>query len=148
MKMRIFLRSIFFYVAYTGIALVGFWFYLVVASAMGWIMPVWWGGEELLFPILITPFIAVSALLIALILFGSVNITSYASVFMVRIVSLAFAQGAIFSPCISFVGTLVQLFGIGSIVTPQISVIVGLIVSIVLNFIIVYVVGRNWCVKH
>jgi hypothetical protein len=34
-------------------SLVGLCVYLVVASAAGWISPVWWGGEELLFPVVL-----------------------------------------------------------------------------------------------
>lgn len=32
-------------------SLVGLSAYLVVASAAGWISPIWWGGEALLFPV-------------------------------------------------------------------------------------------------
>lgn len=147
-KMLSFLRGLFFYGAYTSVAIVGFWFYVIGESAMGWITPIWFGGEELIYPILGTPCIAVSALLVALMLFRGGNITSCAPVLMVRILSLAFVQGVIFSPGISFVGLLVQFLGIGSSVTPQISVVVGLIVSIGLNFEIVYVAGKNWCVNR
>jgi MFS family permease len=33
-------------------SLVGLSAYLLVASAAGWISPIWWGGEALLFPVL------------------------------------------------------------------------------------------------
>jgi len=127
-------------VAYVSVAIIGFWVYLICASAIGWIMPIWWGGEELFFPILITPFIAVNALLVAYVLFQYDNTVPYVIEHIVRLLSFSFVQGVIFYPGISFVALVLQIGGNGYSIAPQFSVIAGLIVNMIFNFVIIYVV--------
>ncbi len=50
-------------ILYILTAYFGLWLYLLLASALRWIEPIWWGGKALFLPIIGTIYVPVSALI-------------------------------------------------------------------------------------
>ncbi len=118
-------------------ALFGLLLYLITASSLGWIQPIWWGGEAFVFPVFfggISVFISAIFYYAITVLFNLVKL-KYKSIERM-IVTPAILLGFLFFPCFELFIFVKNVIPGWSHLNPLSSLFIGLIITSMLSITI------------
>ena len=112
-----------------GSAVIGLTVYLLVGSVAGWIHPIWWGGEELLVPLVLG---------IGLILLGAAPFYLFASLILKTLKSsesvgasalTGFIFGILLIPVADLFGAMLRPISYWQTLDPRSAVVLGLVAT-------------------
>jgi len=130
------------FLLYPVFAVCGFILYLTLASYFQWIMPIWWGGEALVAPIIFgIPTVVVAAALAYALTFGSYR-GSVGSSYFWYLLLIAIVQGFLLYPSIELFIKIKEWLPFWRLLHPLVAITLGFTIAGALSIVLVWFLAK------